>query len=117
MRLATIITGLLMAIAGVVHFVRPGVYLRIMPAFLPWPSALVFWSGVAEVLLGLMLCFPATQRIAAMLLAALMVGFLLVHVAHVIHPPALGLPVYVYWVRLALQPVLVYWFWRMRHPL
>ena len=47
--------------AGVMHFIKPKAYLRIMPRYLPNPKVLVALSGVAEIILGIGLCFSATK--------------------------------------------------------
>ena len=51
--------------AGINHFIRPAFYLKIMPAWLPLHSELVFLSGVAEILCALLLLFPQTRRLGA----------------------------------------------------
>ncbi len=45
--LSVAILALLFVAAGINHFVSPGVYVKIMPDYLPWPLALVY---VCEVL-------------------------------------------------------------------
>ncbi len=40
--------GLFYAVAGYLHIVRPEPFLGIMPPGIPWPEAIVFWTGVAE---------------------------------------------------------------------
>ena len=57
--------GVLFIGAGANHFINPDFYLRMMPAYLPWHSALVAISGVAEIALGAMLLVPRFQVIAA----------------------------------------------------
>ncbi|WP_341710896.1 DoxX family protein [Erythrobacter sp.] len=38
------------AAAGYVHLTAPAPFLKIMPGWVPWPEAVVFWTGVAELL-------------------------------------------------------------------
>ena len=38
---------------GILHFVRPKPFLKIMPPALPWKRELVFLSGAAEIAGGL----------------------------------------------------------------
>jgi len=45
-------------LAGVMHFVMPDPYERIVPPRLPRPRALVFLSGVTEIALGVGLLVP-----------------------------------------------------------
>ena len=50
---------------GVLHMVKPKLFLKIIPPYLPKPLLLVFLSGVAEMLLGIGLMIPATQTLSA----------------------------------------------------
>ncbi|MFP2928757.1 MauE/DoxX family redox-associated membrane protein [Pyxidicoccus sp. 3LG] len=104
--------ALLMVAAGVNHFRNPKFYLRIMPPYLPWHGPLVFWSGVAEVLLGVLLVVPPTTRLAAWGLIALLVAVFPANLYMATNPerfkklhPAL------LWLRLPLQGVLILWAW------
>ena len=98
--------------AGVWHFVRPRLYLRIMPPWLPAHELLVAASGVAEIVLGLGLLFPATRSLAAWGIIAMLVAFLLVHVDMIVRPGAsMGLPTWALYGRLLLQAGLIYWAW------
>ena len=60
--------------AGILHFVSPEFYLRIMPPYLPWHLELVYLSGVCESALGLLLLVPRFSRWAAWGLIALFVA-------------------------------------------
>ena len=55
----TIIIGILFISIGIYHFVNPGFFIKIMPNYIPNHSAMVFWSGVAEILggIGIMVSF------------------------------------------------------------
>jgi uncharacterized membrane protein len=60
--------------AGVMHFVIPKVYKRIVPPYLPAPEALVYASGVAEIAGGAGLMLPATRRRAGWWLIATLIA-------------------------------------------
>jgi len=62
----------LLATSGVVHLVRPQVYEGIVPHVLPNRRALVYVSGVAELLCAAGLLLPATRRPAGIASAALL---------------------------------------------
>ena len=49
--------------AGFNHFRDPEFYLRIMPPYLPWPSALHLTAGFFELLLGVMSAGPTFSEI------------------------------------------------------
>jgi uncharacterized membrane protein len=48
--------------AGVMHFVKPRWYMRIMPPWVPAHREMVYASGVAEIAGGLATIHPATRR-------------------------------------------------------
>lgn len=50
--------------AGVNHFVHPGSYLAIIPPYFPYPMFINYASGIAEILLGILLLFTATRTTA-----------------------------------------------------
>jgi uncharacterized membrane protein len=69
-----VLFGLFMIGAGIIHFVRPDFYVRIMPQILPFKEMLVAISGIAEMLLGVLLIVPRTSRIAAWGLVLLLIA-------------------------------------------
>jgi len=98
--------------AGVNHFVRPGMYVSIMPRFLPESSyrPLVAISGMAEVVFGMLLIPTATRPIAAWLIIALLIAIFPANIQMTInftrrHNPYTWLT----WLRLPLQVVLIWW--------
>ena len=108
--------GVLFALAGANHFVHTDFYLGIMPPYLPWHTALVYASGAAEILLGVMLLFRRVERLAAWGMIALIVAVTPANLHMAVHaelyprysPAAL-------WVRLALQIILIAWaYWYAR---
>jgi uncharacterized membrane protein len=48
--------------AGVMHFLKPRWYERIMPPYVPHHREMVYASGAAEILGGLATMHPATRR-------------------------------------------------------
>lgn len=48
--LVRIVLALFYAFAGTMHLARPAPFLSIMPDWVPWPEAVVLWTGVAELL-------------------------------------------------------------------
>jgi len=97
-------------LAGMMHFIRPKIYLRIMPRYLPNPKALVFMSGVAEILLGIGLLFSSTKVIALYGIIAMLTVFLLVHWYMLTNKKAsMGLPRWALILRIPLQFGLMFW--------
>jgi uncharacterized membrane protein len=98
--------------AGINHFLNPAPYLGMMPAVLPAPLALVYISGVAEILGGLGLILPATRRLAAWGLIALFIAIFPANLNMALNQLPLGtivLPAWALWARLPLQLLLIGW--------
>ncbi len=64
----------LMIGAGVMHFVRPGFFLKIMPPYVPYPLEVVYLSGVCEIALGVLLLIPRYRRLAGWGIIALLIA-------------------------------------------
>jgi uncharacterized membrane protein len=109
--------ALLFILAGVNHFRDPEFYLRIMPPWLPWPSALHLIAGFFEFVFGVMLLIPRYQKLAAWGLIALLLAVYPanIHMAvnHHLYPE---LPMIFHWIRLPLQFVLIAWAWWFTEP-
>ncbi|MGI4870577.1 MAG: DoxX family protein [Janthinobacterium lividum] len=101
--------ALLFTAAGILHFVSPQFYLRIMPPYLPAPRLLVQLSGAAELAGGLGLLLPATRRLAGWGLLLLLLAVFPANVYTV----QLHLAAWWAWARLPLQPLLMWWVWRV----
>ena len=99
--------------AGVMHFVRPEPFVKIVPPQLPKPRALVFWSGVAEVLGGVGLLIPKLRRPAGFGLLALLAAVFPanVYMASAAERFAAWAPAWTLWARLPLQPLAMAWVW------
>jgi uncharacterized membrane protein len=63
---------------GVMHFVKPELYVAMMPPWLPAHKALIALSGVAEIALAILLIPIKTRAIAARLIIVMLVVFLFV---------------------------------------
>ncbi|MCM4173717.1 hypothetical protein DHD32_19770 [Arenibacter sp. TNZ] len=102
--------GLIYIFAGIMHFMVPKVYLRIMPRYLPNHKLLVSLSGLTEIILGIGLCLPATKNISIIGIILMLAVFLLVHFYMLTgKKEAAGIPKYILLLRIPLQFVLMYW--------
>ncbi len=61
-------------VAGLNHFINPGIYLSIMPPLLPQPAMLVYISGICEIIFGILLLPLFTRRFAAWCIILLLVA-------------------------------------------
>ena len=102
---------------GIVHFLDPDFFLKIMPPYLPWHLELVYISGFFEILLGILLLIKSYRTYAAW---GLILLFLAVYPANIYlafnEAPQKALeisPFLASWVRLPIQFVLIalaYWY-------
>jgi uncharacterized membrane protein len=96
---------------GIMHFVAADAFAQIVPPQLPWPYALVWISGVFEILLGLALIPEQTRRLAGWGLVALYVAVFPANIymaaanVHIHDMPPV--PPAVLWGRLPWQAVLI----------
>jgi uncharacterized membrane protein len=104
--------------AGIMHFVNEPFYLKIMPDYIPVglhrPAVVV--SGIFEVLLGALLLVPATTRLAAWGIIALLVAVFPANIYAFLHSEELfGISQQSHFIRLPLQAVMIAWaYWYTR---
>jgi len=101
-------------VLGFVHLLQPALYLAVMPPWLPYPIALIYLGGIAEIILGALLIPGGTRRWSAWLIIAMLVlYFFVIHVPQAIDYYRTGNS---YWwltvLRLPLQFVLIAWAWK-----
>ena len=112
-------TGMLVG-AGVAHVVMPEAFMAYYPSYLPGAEAAIVASAMIEWLLAVLL-WTRVQRIAWLGIAVLMVVYVPVHVYVITHHdvivnPPVVIPLWLAWVRLPLQILLIGWAWLMgRH--
>ena len=107
--------ALMMVASGVLHLVRPEKFVAIVPDWLPAPRALVFVSGVCEILGGAGLLVRRVQKAAAWGLAALFVAVFPANVHMATHRIFTDNP-WILWGRLPFQAVLIAWAWWLARP-
>ena len=118
------VMGTFYVLAGVMHFVAPKVYARIVPPQFPRPLALVYLSGIAEIVLGVGVLVRRTRRRSAWGLMALLVAVFPANVYMATHDVASeavsdragGIVRLAAWARLPLQGVLLCWAWWYTRP-
>lgn len=107
-----LLLALLFVAAGINHFVNPGFYLKITPDFVPWPLAMIYLSGVFEVLGGIGVLVPNLRPAAGWGLIALLIAVSPVHVHMLVHADRfLEVSMWALIARLLLQPGLIAWVW------
>ena len=98
---------------GIMHFLKPGIYLQIMPPYLPWHLELVYLSGFFEVLFGWLILFENYRYYACMGLILLLIAVFPanIYLAQT-NGAAMNVSAAVAWWRLPFQGVfigLAYW--------
>ncbi|ELZ41957.1 hypothetical protein C463_11825 [Halorubrum californiense DSM 19288] len=68
------VMGATYVVAGIAHFLIPERFAEAIPPSFPRPVALVYLSGIAEILLGIGVAIPRTRRPSAWGIAALLVA-------------------------------------------
>lgn len=118
--ISRLLLGLLFIVAGLNHFRSTPLYVSITPPALPFPIALVYLSGLAEIAGGTGVWIPKTRRAAGWGLLALLLAVFPANIymatANVV-PPGTNIPSWILWARLPLQFVLMAWVWAatLRH--
>lgn len=102
---------------GVNHFLSSDFYVNIMPPYLPFHLALVYISGVAEIVLGIALLIPRFQRFGAWGLIALLIAVFPANIHMFLHPelfPAISPTALL--IRLPIQLLLISWAYTYTKP-
>lgn len=106
------VIGGIFILAGLLHFIKPGMYISIMPDYIPYHKAMVYISGIAEVLGGVGIMITNLRTYASIGLILLLIAVFPANIdmagkGYKNH----GLTLYT-WIligRLPLQFLLIYW--------
>jgi len=100
--------------AGANHFVMPRVYEQIVPPRLrDHAKLLVQVSGVAEIAGGVGVLVPSTRRLSGLGLIALLAAVFPANLYMAREPERFKrIPRWALYVRLPLQPLMMWWAWR-----
>ena len=111
--ISIIIMSLFYIIAGTNHFINPDWYVRIVPPIFPFKTAIVYISGILEIILGSLLIFPKTRFIAGWGLIILLVAVYPANIyVALTNGEAMDITPLIAWGRLPFQFVLIgiaYW--------
>lgn len=111
--IALFVLAAIFVTAGIFHFLKPEPFERIVPPFLPFPRALVYISGVAEIAGGLALLVPQLRFAAGIWLILLLIAVFPANLHMALAPERAGLgiaPIWL-WLRLPGQLVLIAAVW------
>ena len=105
------LAAIFFAVAGIFHFLKPDLYLAIVPPYLPAPQLLVAISGAAEIAGGLGLLIPPLRRAAGWGLIALLIAVFPANIYMVRHPGPFHVATWLLWARLPFQAIFIAWVW------
>jgi uncharacterized membrane protein len=109
------VLAIFMITAGIMHFVNPAFFLRIMPPYLPLHQELVLVSGILEVVFGVLLLVPRTSRMAAWGIVALLIAVFPANVYLFQNQDIMPASPIIHLLRLPMQGVLILWaYWHTR---
>ena len=95
---------------GMMHFIKPSVFVKVIPDFMPKPKLLVYLSGVAEIVLAVALLFYDLKNWAILGIVAMLAVFMIVHINMLRGGKhAAGAPMWILILRIPIQAVLVWW--------
>lgn len=113
---AIILIAVWMLLGGTLHMVTPEPFLKAVPDWLPG-LAVVYLSGLAELVIGIGVLIPRTRALAGLAFAAMCLVYLPIHVWDFFRPdPIFSVP----WAasaRIGVQLVLIalgLWLWQRR---
>ena len=112
---ARFFAGPVMFVAGLLHFVRPGMYEAIMPPWLPAQRELVYASGVVEAGAAAGTVFPRTRRPAGLVLIATLLAIFPANIHMALNPsefPKVPGGAAALYARLPLQALMIWLVWR-----
>jgi uncharacterized membrane protein len=102
--------SLLYIIGGINHFINPLFYKMIMPGYIPWHMPIIFFTGIVEIMLGILLIPILTRRAAAWGIIILLIVIFPANINMMLiyfrdNNPSVWITI----LRLPLQFVLIWW--------
>ncbi|MYL35008.1 hypothetical protein GLW08_18315 [Pontibacillus yanchengensis] len=96
-------------LAGIFHFIFVDNFTTIIPNSLPFKAEIVYITGVIEIILAVGLLLPTTRKVSGKWTAIFLVAVFPANIYSAIEgiPSSIN-PIFL-WVRLAFQPLLIWW--------
>jgi uncharacterized membrane protein len=109
--LARLTLAPIFAVVGIVHLTQPGFFAAMMPAIIPYPTAVIILTGAAEIAGAIALFVPRTRALAGVMLALYAVCVYPVNINHAVHDlsTGTGLGWAYHYPRLFAQPLICWW--------
>ena len=109
--IARLVLALIFTVVGTLHFTHTNKFVRIVPPFIPMPEAMVYISGIFEILGAVGLLIPRYRRLAAFGLVILLIAVLPANIYMAIKNIQLGGIMnnqILQWVRIPFQGVFIW---------
>ena len=71
--LTILLISILYITIGINHFLKPNFFLEIVPPIIPFKLEVVFISGFFEIILGILILFKKTRKLASLLIIVLLI--------------------------------------------
>ncbi|MEX0723107.1 MAG: hypothetical protein WD357_08170 [Gracilimonas sp.] len=104
--------GSLFILAGILHFLKPALFIKIMPDYLPWHKPLVLISGIFEIAGGIGIMIPLLQNFASCGLILLLLAVFPANITmfqKALHKKGFTLYTWMLLLRLPFQFVIIWW--------
>ncbi len=109
LKILQVLLALFFVYAGIQHFISPLNFMPFVPEFLPFKMAIIYISGIVEMILGILLLIPKYAKIGATGILVLLLVFLPIHIWDVFSDdPAMGSHTAAL-IRLPFQFLLIGW--------
>ena len=110
-----VVLAIFLIFGGVQHFISPNNYIPFVPSVLPFTLAIIYLSGLFEILFGLALFFKKLETIGAWGILILMLLFLPIHIWDVFSKtPAIGSHNAAL-IRLPIQFLFIFIAWKVKN--
>jgi uncharacterized membrane protein len=94
--------------AGVMHFVKPALFISIIPPYIPWPNLVNKITGSLEVGFGIGLIFEPTRTVAAYGIILLLIAVFPANL-YMYQSKHKGIPKWLLLIRLPMQLLFIGW--------
>lgn len=104
-------------IAGVMHFIKPDIYLEVIPDWLGNKSFINYTAGGVELIVALLAALKKTRWLAGYIAVAMLLAFIISHLYFILNGSCAGdfcIPSWIGWSRLlVIHPILIYWAYKI----